>query len=131
MLNRDQPASNFFRDGVALTGQSDHLVNLQLGLEDQETLQQFTMLLSYASERVTSRGAAASLPDIVEDPGVRLDLVYRQGLNAFGIPLELKLEARNITGRDHIEFQDNGTTRIDINTWEVGRSFGVGLSAEF
>ena len=131
VLNRDQPASNFFRDGVALTGQSDHLVNLQLGLEDQETLQQFTMLLSYASERVTSRGAAATLPDIVEDPGVRLDLVYRQGLNAFGIPLELKLEARNITGRDHIEFQDNGTTRIDINTWEVGRSFGVGLSAEF
>jgi len=126
----EQPATNFFRDGVPLTGQSDHLVNLQLGLEDQEELQQFTVLLSYASERVTSRGTAA-LPDIVEDPGLRLDLVYRQGLDAFGIPLELKLEARNITGRDHLEFQDNGTTRIDVNTYEVGRSFGVGLSAEF
>jgi len=126
----DQPATNFFRDGVPLTGQSDHLVNLQLGLEDQEELQQFTVLLSYASERVTSRGTA-SLPDIVEDPGLRVDLVYRQGLDAFGIPLELKLEARNLTGRDHLEFQDNGTKRIDINTYEVGRSFGVGLSAEF
>jgi outer membrane receptor protein involved in Fe transport len=127
---RDQPAANFFRDGVPLTGQSDHLVNLQLGLEDQEELQQFTVLFSYASERVTSRGTS-SLPDIVEDPGLRIDLVYRQGLDAFGIPLELKLEARNLTGRDHLEFQDNGTNRIDINTYEVGRSFGVGLSAEF
>jgi outer membrane receptor protein involved in Fe transport len=126
----DQPASNFFNDGVALTGQSDHLVNLQLGLEDTEDLQQFTMLLSYASERVTSRGTA-NLPDIVEDPGLRLDLVYRQGLNLGGVPLELKLEARNVTGRDHFEFQDNGTRRIDINSYEVGRSFGASISAEF
>ena len=126
----DQPASNFFNDGVALTGQSDHLVNLQLGLEDTEDLQQFTVLLSYASERVTSR-STANLPDIVEDPGLRLDLVYRQGLNLGGVPLELKLEARNVTGRDHFEFQDNGTRRIDINSYEVGRSFGASISAEF
>ena len=105
-------------------------MNLQLGLEDTEDLQQFTMLLSYASERVTSRGTA-NLPDIVEDPGLRLDLVYRQGLNLGGVPLELKLEARNLTGRDHFEFQDNGTRRIDINSYEVGRSFGASISAEF
>ena len=126
----DQPATNFFRDGVPLTGQSDHLVNVQLGIEDTEELQQLTMLLSYASERVTSRGTAA-LPDIVEDPGLRLDLVYRQGLDLGGVPLELKLEARNLTGRDHFEFQSNGTNRIEINTYEVGRSFSIGISAEF
>ena len=48
-----------------------------------------------------------------------------------GVPLELKLEARNITGRDHFEFQDNGTRRIDINSYEVGRSFGASISGEF
>ncbi len=126
----DQPATNFFRDGVPLTGQSDHLVNLQLGLENQDILQQFTLLLAYASERVTSRGTA-SLPDIVEDPGLRVDFVYRQGLALAGVPLELKAEARNIFGRDHFEFQSNGTNRIEINSYEVGQSFALSLSAKF
>jgi hypothetical protein len=55
-----QPASHFFVDGTALTGQSDHLVNLQIGLADTGRLSQQTLLLSYASDRVTSRGAAAT-----------------------------------------------------------------------
>lgn len=126
----DQPATNYFRDGVPLTGQSDHLANFQLSLENQDVLQQFTMLVSYASERVTSRGTL-DLPDIYEDPGLRLDLVYRQGLDLAGVPLELKLEARNLTGRDNLEYQDNGARRIDINSYEVGRSFSASISAEF
>ncbi len=126
----DQPATNFFRDGVPLTGQSDHLVNVQLGIEDLDRVSQATFLLSYASERVTSRGTAA-LPDIVEDPGLRLDFVLRQGFELAGTDMELKFEARNITGRDHFEFQTNGTNRIEINSYDVGRSFAVSLSAEF
>lgn len=126
----DQPATNFFRDGVPLTGQSDHLVNLQLGFEDTDRVSQFTVLLNYASERVTSRGTAA-LPDIVEDPGLRLDFVARQGIEMLGTDLELKFEARNLTGRDHFEFQSNGTDRIEINTYDVGRSFSFSVSAEF
>ncbi|MEP2234602.1 MAG: TonB-dependent receptor [Alteripontixanthobacter sp.] len=125
-----QPATNFFRDGSPLTGQSDHLFNVQLGVEDTERLQQLTVLMSYASERVTSRGTSG-LPDIVEDPGLTLDLVARQGFNLSGLELEAKFEARNLTGRDNFEFQDNGTTRIDINTYEVGRSFSFSISAEF
>ncbi len=125
-----QPATNYFRDGVPLTGQSDHLVNLQLGIEDLDRVSQATLLLSYASERVTSRGTA-SLPDIVEDPGLRLDFVVRQGFELAGTDLELKLEARNITGRDHFEYQSNGTNRIEINSYDVGRSFSATISAEF
>lgn len=125
-----RPATDYFRDGVPLTGQSDHLVNLQLGLEDLDRLQQFTALLSYASERVTARGTA-SLPDIVEDPGLRVDFVYRQELDVFSRPVELKLEARNVFGRDHFEYQSNGTNRIEINTYEVGQSFALSLSTEF
>ena len=126
----DQPAANFFRDGVPLTGQSDHLVNLQLGIEDLDKLQQFTFLMSYASERVTSRGTAA-LPDIIEDPGFRLDFVARQELALLGRPFELKFEARNIFGRDNFEFQSNGTNRIEVNSYEVGQSFSFSISTEF
>ncbi|MFN4113140.1 MAG: TonB-dependent receptor domain-containing protein [Sphingomonadaceae bacterium] len=126
----DQPASNFLRNGVPLTGQSDHLVNLQLGLENQDKLQQFTLLMSYASQRVTSRGTGF-LPDIVEDPGLKVDFVYRQGLDLFGRPFEIKAEARNIFGRDNFEFQSNGTNRIEINTYRVGQSFSFSISTEF
>lgn len=126
----ERPATDFFRDGVPLTGQSDHLVNLQLGIEDVDRLQQFTFLLSYASERVTARGTS-SLPDIVEDPGLRVDFVYRQEFDLFRRPIELKLEARNIFGRDHLEYQSNGTNRIEINSYQVGQSFALSLSTEF
>ena len=40
-----------------------------------ERLQQLTLLFSYASERVVSRGFN-QLPDIVEDPGLRFDIVH-------------------------------------------------------
>ncbi len=125
-----QPSTNFFIDGVPLTGQSDHLVNMQLGLEDLDKLSQLTLLLSYASQRVTSRGTS-NLPDIIEDPGLRLDFVARQAVDLGGRPFELKLEARNITGRDNFEFQTNGTNRIEINTYDVGRSFSFSVSTEF
>ena len=124
------PASNLFIDGVPLTGQSDHLANFQASIEDVNDLQQFTVLMTYASERVTSRGTAG-LPDIVEDPGFRLDLVYRQGLALFGQEAELKLEARNIFGRGHEEFQTNGTDRIEVNTYDVGTTLGASLSVTF
>ncbi len=120
----DQPATNFFDDGVALTGQSDHLVNLQLGLEDLDRLSQFTLLFKYASERVTSRGAGP-LPDIIQDPGLQIDFVVRQGFELGGTEVELKFEARNLTGQDYEEFQTNGERRIDINSYDVGRSFSV------
>ena len=125
-----RPASGFFVDGAPLTGQSDHLVNFQLGIEDVDKLQQLTLLVKYASERVTSRGSGG-LPDIVEDPGLTIDLVGRSEIAAFGQPLEISLEARNLTGRDNFEFQSNGTNRIEINSYAVGRTFALGVSTEF
>ncbi|HAU21641.1 MAG TPA: TonB-dependent receptor, partial [Erythrobacter sp.] len=126
----DSDAALFFNDGDPLSGQSDHLINLQFGIEDQDKLQQFTFLLSYESERVTRRGTAG-LPDIVEDPGLNLDFVARQELKPFKQPLELKFEARNILGRGNFEFQENEGNRIEINSFDVGTSFSLGISAEF
>ena len=101
-------ATDFFRNGEPLTGQSDHLLNLQIGLEDQDHLSQQTLLLSYASKRVTSRGATALQPDIIEKPGIQLDFVARQGVKFRGLDTELKLEVRNITGTKYQELQENG-----------------------
>jgi outer membrane receptor protein involved in Fe transport len=127
-------ANLLFRDGAPMTGQSDHLANLQIGVEDTESLSQATFMISYASERVTNRGPIQGLlrqPDIVERPGLRLDFVLRQEVPVFGVRTELKFEARNLTGRDYEEFQEVDGNRIDINSYRVGQSFSLGVTVHF
>lgn len=126
--NPAQAADQLFDDGAPLVGQSDHVFNVSLGIEDTEKTQQATILFNYASERVTLRGGA--LPDVVEDPGLTVDFVARTEVK-LGVPLTFKFEVRNIFGRDSFEFQQLGSNRIEINTYEVGTSFSLGLSAEF
>ena len=123
-------ALDFFRDGVPLTGQSDHLVNLQIGMEDRERLSQQTFLLTYASDRVTNRGAGRQ-PDIVERPGLRLDFVAREGVNFLGLDTEVKLEIRNITGTRYQEFQQSGNNRVFYNRYDVGTSASIGVGVNF
>jgi hypothetical protein len=125
-----QPASNFFVDGSQLTGQSDHLVNLQFGLESESGLSQQTILLSYASDRVTSRGPAG-LPDIYEAPGLRVDFVARQALTLFDTELEAKFEVRNIFGEDYREFQERAGNTIYYNRYDVGTAVSASVTVNF
>ncbi|WP_121119707.1 TonB-dependent receptor domain-containing protein [Croceibacterium ferulae] len=120
-------ASLYFRDGAPMTGQSDHLLNLQLGIEDTEMLQQLTFLVNYASERVVSRSYNFQ-PDVLEDPGLSFDIVARQGFTVRGKEVQLKLEARNIFGEDHEEYLDNGENRIEFNTYDIGTTFAASVS---
>jgi hypothetical protein len=126
-------ATDYFRDGAPLTGQSDHLLNLQLGLENRDRLSQQTFLLTYASERVVSRGLNGSppQPDIVEQPGLRLDFVAREGFQVLGREIEGKLEVRNIFGRKHREYQQSGDNVLEINTYDVGTTISGSLSVTF
>ncbi len=126
-------ASDYFRNGAQLTGQSNHIANLELGLDNQDKLSQQTLLINYASDRVVSRGVFGSppQPDIYERPGVRLDLVVREGFKVFKRELELKFEARNLTGRRHVEFQRAGGTRLDFNSYDVGRFFSLSGALKF
>jgi outer membrane receptor protein involved in Fe transport len=126
-------ASDYFRDGAPLTGQSDHIVNAQFGIESTDRLSQQTLLLTYSSNRVVSRGLNGTppQPDVFEKPGLQVDFVAREGIEVLGGELEMKLEARNITGRRHSEFQKFGSNRIDVNTYRVGRSFSVSASLKF
>jgi outer membrane receptor protein involved in Fe transport len=123
-------ALDYFRDGSPLTGQSDHLVNLQLGLEDKDKLSQQTILLTYASDRVTSRGAALQ-PDIKEKPGIRLDFVAREGVKIAGVEAEISFEARNLTGTKYQEFQRSGDNVVFSNLYKLGTSVELGVNFKF
>ncbi len=127
-------ANLLFQDGAQLTGQSDHLGNVQIGIEDTDKISQATILLTYASKRVTNRGPIQGLsrqPDIIEKPGFRVDFVVREEVNFLGANVELKLEARNLTAQKYQEFQQFGANRVDINTYNVGRSFSLGAQLKF
>lgn len=126
----DRPASAYFRDGAPLTGQSDHIVNLQLGLQRDDKLSEQTILLTYASDRVTQRGPNDT-PDLVERPGIQLDFVLREAVNIGALPMELKLEVRNILGTEFRESQSLGDSIIFNNRYDVGTSFSLGLTAKF
>ncbi|WP_287979764.1 TonB-dependent receptor [Sphingomonas sp.] len=130
-------AFKLFRDGAPLTGQSDHLVNVQVGLEDTASLSQITLLFNYASDRVTNRGPSLLggdrfQPDIVEHPGIRVDMVVRQGFEVAGGKWELKAEARNLTRTRYRESQTFANGReVFINRYNLGRVFSLGLSTTF
>ncbi|MFC0202694.1 TonB-dependent receptor domain-containing protein [Novosphingobium soli] len=126
-------ATDYFRDGAPLTGQSDHLANLQLGLENTERLSQQTLLVSFASKRSVSRGLNGSTPqpDIIEKPGVQLDFVAREGVDFLGQDVELKFEARNLLGTRHREYQSSGENTLEFNTYDVGTVIALSAQLNF
>lgn len=126
----DAPASDLFRDGAPMTGQSDHIANLQFGLQRDDKLSEQTILVSYASDRVTQRGPGDT-PDLIEKPGVRLDFVLREEVNMGTLPMELKFEVRNILGTEYRESQTLGDSVVYNNRYDVGTSFSFGLTAKF
>lgn len=127
---QDVAATDLFRDGVSLTGQSDHLINFQISLQDEGSLSEQTLLFNYASDRVSQRGASL-LPDLIERPGVRLDFVWRQAVPVAGLNFDLKFEARNLTNTRYQEFQQLNASRVDYNTYALGRSFQFGAELRF
>lgn len=126
------PASDYFVDGVALTGQSDHIVNLQLSLEDEDSLSQQSILLTYFSDRITNRSPIGDAPDIQEQGRISLDFVWRQGFTLAGQEFAANLEIRNILNEDFREFyQAPDGSSIDALSYQRGRSVSFGLSTTF
>lgn len=129
----NRPAEDFGIDGRDLQGASEHIVNSQFGWETDN--EQFTLLLGWLDDRVLQRGftpvGGEGLPDVVEDPGVQLDAVYRRDVNVFGQLFSLGFSGRNLIGWDHEEFQRSSLGRTEFNTYQRGRSFSATVTARF
>jgi tRNA uridine 5-carboxymethylaminomethyl modification enzyme len=54
-----------------------------------------------------------------------------EAVRVLGKEIELKFEARNITGQRHEEFQRSGTNRIDVNTYNVGTTVSLSATVKF
>lgn len=131
------PANLVVVDGDRMQGQSEHLANLQFGLENTTNGDQATLLVGHASERIGARGTfdangVQRQPALMHDPGTSVDLVLRKGLPAmWGADVQLTFEARNLLGEEYHEYQELGGGRIDVNRYDLGRSFSVSLKASF
>ncbi|KAK0360970.1 hypothetical protein LTR94_025228, partial [Friedmanniomyces endolithicus] len=130
---RPEQASFFIQDGSRLQGQSEHVVNVQLGWEDDTARSQATIVVNYVSERITARGAGVGgsrEPDFIQEPGVFLDFVYRKDFTVMNRDMGFALELRNLLGTEFDEYQELGN-KIRVNNFDLGQSASVSLSARF
>lgn len=128
-----QDARSFVADGSRMQGQSDHIANVQFGIEHAGADLQATLIANYVSERISVRGRAGQ-PDYMEDPGATLDFVLRKGLDLGGwggFKPALSFSARNILNKSHEEYQERDGGRIDLYTYKPGISWDVSLSLAF
>jgi TonB-dependent receptor len=138
---RPQAASELVTDGSRLQGQSEHLANVQFGIENPSTNSQATLLVGYASERVNARGingfdpatggTTVVQPDYVQDPGTTVDLVVKKGFTLWNTDIQLSFEARNLLNQEFHEYQDFGGGRADVMRYDLGTTYSFEISASF
>ena len=126
-------AAGFIVDGRSLQGQSDHLFNFQLGLENAETNSKATLLVNWASQRIRqTENIITGAPTVDERPPVLVDFVWSRDLDTFGQDWEIGFAVRNILGDDYEATQTfaDGTS-ADFDVYELGREISVNLKAKF
>jgi outer membrane receptor protein involved in Fe transport len=133
-----QSASVLTPDGSQLQGTPENIANIQFGFESGST--EMNLLVGWVDQRILSRGnfnGVTGTPDVIEDPGVNVDLTFRQDFNVMGSVISLGASARNLLDESHDEFQvapqaqDGPSVRSEFNTYDRGRSFSISLSAKF
>ncbi|MEP1144042.1 MAG: TonB-dependent receptor [Henriciella sp.] len=124
----------FGLDGAGLQGTPENILNMQFGWDND--IEQATLLLNWVDERILQRGRAdgtSQIADVLQDPGLQLDFVYRRDLIFRDRDLTLGLSARNLLGEKNEEYQLNGGElgRTEFNTYERGTSLSASLTAKF
>ncbi|GJL90715.1 TonB-dependent receptor domain-containing protein [Hyphococcus sp.] len=125
-------ATLFGLDGAQLQGTPEHIANAQFGWEGERD--QFTILVGWVDKRILQRGDPTTLggvPDVIEEPGIQLDVVFRQDITIHGTDFTIGLSARNLLGTDHEEYQLSGLGRTEFDSYKRGRSLSASLTAKF
>ncbi len=125
-----QPATLFVEDGSQMQGQSEHIANLQLGVESRDESLQATLIANHVSDRIVAR-AEFGQPSYMEKPGTSLDFVLRKGVKLGGQELKFSFAARNLLETEHQEYQQAAGQRIDVYRYQPGVSYDLGVSVEF
>jgi len=121
-----------FEEGRPLQGQSEHLFNFQFGYSDDEARSDLNVLVNFQSERIRSvESFTSDSPAIIERPPLSVDLVYKKDFDLYGGEYEFGLKVQNIFGDGYEAVQESGGTSVDVDTYDIGPSFGVSLKRRF
>jgi len=125
-------AAGLYGDGRSLQGQSDHLANLQIGLENKDKGIEGTFLLNYSSERIrTVEDLSNGLPSILEQLPLSLDFVFNYDFELRGGEYELGFKVQNILGEGYEAFQELNDTRVIIQDYDIGTTLAASLKRRF
>ena len=123
---------SFIIDGRRLQGQSDHVVNVQFGYDNEAAGSSFRVLFNYASDRIrTTESLVANQPAIIEQPPLSLDLTYSKDFNFKGGLYTLGLSAKNLTGANYSATQSGTENTIVVDRFDRGQSLSVSLKKSF
>lgn len=125
-------AAGLYTDGRKLQGQSDHLANIQLGIDDFENNWEATLLVNYSSERIRAVEFLSNrLPAIKEQLPLSVDLVFNFDLPVAGDDYRIGLKATNIFDDGYEAFQELGDSRVTIDGYDIGTTFSMSIKREF
>lgn len=125
-------AAGLYTDGRKLQGQSDHLVNLQFGVENYDAGWDAFLLLNYSSERIRAvEDLSNGLPSIKEQLPVSLDFVLNVPFEVRGGEYEAGFKIQNILDDRYEATQSLGDTTIIIDDYNIGITFAASLKRRF
>ena len=125
-------AAGLYGDGRRLQGQSKHLANLQLGVEDYDAGWDAFLLLNYTSDRIRAvEDRSNGLPSIIESLPLSFDAVLNLPLNVGDRDVELGFKVQNILGEDYEAKQSLGDSEIVIDSYEIGTTFAASVKVTF
>jgi len=105
-----------------LQGQSEHLANIQFGLDHLPTGQNLTFLVNYFDDRIYK--ASRALAPEVEEGRMSLDMVYQYEIDEF---TGLKAKATNLTDAKVVYSRDGN----EIESYYNGIGFNMTLEKKF
>ncbi|RAN35382.1 TonB-dependent receptor domain-containing protein [Hyphomonas pacifica] len=125
-------AAGRIEDGRRMQGQSEHILNLQLGLINEDAQSEMNLLVNYVSERIRSGEILArNLPAILEQPPMTVDLVWNKTFEAGTGEYQFSLNVQNIFQEGYEAYQERGGDRVYVDTYGQGMIVSVGLKRMF
>lgn len=133
---REVDASNFVAEGRRLQGQSEWIVNGQIGLEDEEQRSRAFLLVNWSSERIRQVGllvGAGQVPDAIERLPLTIDFVYAKEFEFAGSDgWQIEAKVQNILGDNYnTTAQGTNDTVVPIDVYDLGQVFSASLTKRF
>ena len=133
LVSVTREAAGFIEPNRRLQGQSEHLLNFQLGYYDSVARANANFLINIASERIRSGESPIrpARPAVLEEPPVSVDFVYSREFDLWEGAYEFGFRVQNIFGDEYEAFQSSGSERVDVDVYDVGTSISFSLKRSF